>query len=314
MSLRILFFGTSEFAVPSLESLVADHQDVIRCITQPDRPQGRGLTPQPSPVKAAALRLRVPVEEPERLVDALAEFKRLEPDLGVVVSYGRLIPEGLLRLPRHAILGMHPSSLPKYRGASPIAWAILHGEQATGVTIFRLNERLDAGDVLLHRPVEIGPRETAAELSDRLARLVAELLIEAVHQIEQGAAAFHPQDERLSTYAPKLSKADGRVDWTVPAVTIDRLVRAAVPWPGAYTEWRGQSLKLWRTDVNPQPPAVRGRPGEVVAVSGDGVVVAAGEGSVAIQEVQPPGRRRMTVREFLSGHPVRVGETFGEKK
>jgi len=313
--MRILFFGTSAFAVPSLERLVASGREVVRCVTQPDRPQGRGLKPQPSPVKHAAARLGVPVEEPERLEPWLPHARELQPDLGVVIAYGRLIPKGLLTLPRHAILGVHPSLLPKYRGASPVVWAMLQGERTTGVTIFRLNERLDAGEILLQRQVEVEPRETAVQLSERLAAIGAETLVEAVARLEQGTARFEPQDDRVATAAPKLAKTDGRIDWAAPAASIDRLVRAAAPWPGAYTAWRGRSVKVVEAEAETSRPHDAGpnaaRPGQVLSVEKDGLVVAAGDGRVVIRRVQLAGRRPMGVREFTAGHHVEVGERLG---
>ena len=312
--MRTLFFGTAAFAIPSLEHLVAQRQQVLLCVTQPDRPQGRGLSRLPSPVKSAAQRLNLPIEEADTLHQLLPRFQSLQPDLGVVISYGTLIPSQLLRVPTHGMLGVHPSLLPKYRGASPIAWAMLNAEPTTGVTVFRLNERVDSGDIALQREVPIGGRETAVTLSERLARLGAELLLEVVQALEHGTVAFRPQDDARATYAPKLTKAQGRVDWQAQAASIDRLVRAMVPWPGAYTEWRGRMVKLWATSWESQNQTSSRRPGEVVSVSLDGVVVAAGEGRLVIHELQLAGRRRMTAQEFLAGHSVRPGEILGSGK
>lgn len=308
--MRLLFFGTSAFAVPSLERLAGSQHSVVACVTQPDRPKGRGLAPEPSPVKQAAQRLGVAVLQPERPHADL--FRALSPEAGVVVAYGQMIRRDLLELPAHGMLGVHPSLLPKYRGAAPIARALLNGERMTGVTIFRLTERLDAGDTLIRQPVTIEPREDAGALAQRLAGLGAEALLTALEALADRRADFEPQDERQATLAPKLTKADGRVDWTLPAEVLDRRIRALVPWPGTVTEWRGRALKLWRATVDAAAGANgRATPGTVLAVAEGTLTVAAGQGALVLDEVQPAGRRRMSVREFLTGHPLRVGDQLG---
>ena len=233
--MRIVFFGTAAFAIPSLEGLVAAGHQVLLCVTQPDRPQGRGRQVQPSPLKSAALSLGQSVEQPEDLRAARSTIRDLRPDLGAVISYGKLIPSELLGLPDRGMLGVQPSLLPKYRGASPVAWAILNGEETTGVTVFRLNDRLDAGEIALQRTVTIEPRQTSESLMECLATVGAELLVEAIAQLEAGTSTFRPQDERAATFAPKLTKAQGQVNWNNDAASIDRLVRGTMPWPGAST-------------------------------------------------------------------------------
>ena len=312
--MRILVLATAAFAVPSLEALVAHGHQMVCCLTQPPRPQGRGLAPLPSPVKTAATRLGLPVEEPDDLGAHLADVQSRHPDLGVVISYGRLIPASYLRTPRHGMLGVHPSLLPKYRGASPMVWAMLNGESETGVTIFRLNERLDAGDIQLSRTASIGPRETAEQLSKRLAHLGAELLVDAVQQLERGSAVFTPQDERQATDAPKLTKVQGRIDWQHGAESIDRRIRAMRPWPGTYTDWRGEPMKIWSAEVGAESVPPGARPGEVVAVSPEALAVATGHGILMIEELQLAGRRYMRVRDFLAGHPITVGERLGSEE
>ena len=305
--MRIMFFGTSAFAVPSLEQVVGARHTVVLCVTQPDRPQGRGLGVEPSPVKQAALRLELPLAQPERL-DASA-FQSLQPDIGVVVAYGKLIRRELLDLPRHGMLGVHPSLLPKHRGAAPVAWALLNGDQETGVTIFRLNERLDAGALLRQRRVSIGSDEDTGTLTDRLARLGAEELVNGLEHMATQQAIWTPQDEAQATLAPKLTKTQGRIDWSQPAEAIERLVRATIPWPGAATQFKGETVKVWRaksgrSDHGPADP----QPGTVVHVSADAIGIATGSGILDLLDVQPAGRRRMTVQEFLAGHPVTVGD------
>lgn len=309
--MRVIFFGTSAFAVPSLEQLVQRGQTLVACVTQPDRPQGRGLGLEPSPVKRAAERLGVPLLQPDRL--QAGTFEPLQPDAGVVVAYGKLIPPWLLALPRHGMLGVHPSLLPAYRGAAPVAWALLRGERTTGVTIFRLNERLDAGEILAQQPVEIGPAEDAEQLTERLARLGAEALAGVLADLSDGRARPVPQEDARATVAPKLTKAQGQVDWQQPAQALERLVRATVPWPGATTAWHGQPLKICKA-VACASAGSAAAPGTVVRAGPDGLDVAAGDGLLRLLEVQPAGRRRMPVQEFLAGHPLKIGEILGGEK
>jgi len=311
--MKLMFVGTGAFAVPSLEALAATRRHAIACVTQPGRPQGRGLQPIASPVHAAAVALGVPVETPEELASLEAAWQRQPPDLGVVIDYGRLIRPKLLHVARLGWLGVHPSLLPKYRGASPVAWTILNGDTETGVTIFWLNERMDAGDVLAQERVAIGPRETAPYLLDRLALLGANVLVRVVDRLAQGERWGTPQVEVEATEAPKLTKAMGRIRWSDSALAIDRLVRATHPWPGASTIWRGQTVRIWASDVE-QETAPSDTPGAVAAVSPEGVVVHTGQGHLVIRELQLEGRRRMRVREFLAGHEVRVGEKLGNEE
>lgn len=309
--MRVLFFGTSAFAVPSLERTAARHT-VVACVTQPDRPQGRGLVPEASPVKRAALALGVPLLQPERLQIGL--FDGLQPDVGILASYGELLRQDLLQLPKQGIFGVHPSLLPKYRGAAPIAWAILNGETTTGVTIFRMNERLDAGPWLAQDTVPIDANETTEHLTERLARHGAETLLRSLELLEQGNAVFHAQNDAAASFAPKLTKAQGRIDWQRPADSITRLVRATIPWPGATTSWQGNGLKLWHARVDDAATSSRHDPasaGRVIDVRPESIVVATGRGNVEITELQPAGRRRMRVREFLSGHVMKAGDRFG---
>ncbi|MDP3702767.1 MAG: methionyl-tRNA formyltransferase [Candidatus Omnitrophota bacterium] len=309
--MRVIFFGTAEFAVPSLEQLAnaKSGQSVVMCVTQPDRPQGRGLTVESSPVKRAATQLGLPLMQPPRLQSAA--FEALQPEVGVVAAYGQLIPRELLSLPTHGMLGVHPSLLPKYRGAAPVAWALLNGEAATGVTIFRLNERLDAGDILSEQTVSIEPGEDAQALTNRLAHLSAGALLRTLEALAAGRLNARPQDESRASLAPKLTKAQGQVDWQRPAELIERLVRATSPWPGAATTWHGDPLKIWSVKVGEERPNASAAPGTVLGASADGLSVATGKGTVLIQEVQPAGKRRMRVREFLAGHPMKPGDRLG---
>lgn len=306
--MRVLFFGTSAFAVPSLEALVAARHAVAVCVTQPDRPQGRGLGVEPSPVKQAAERLGVPLVQPERV--RAEQFAALLADVGVVAAYGQLIPADLLKLPAHGMLGVHPSLLPRYRGAAPVAWAILSGETRTGVTIFRLNARLDAGEMIEQQEVAVDPQDTTETLTVRLAGIGAQALLRALDAIASGRATFTPQDEAQATLAPKFTKVQGRIDWGAPAVVIERLIRGTAPWPGAFTSWGGAPLKILAASVCSAERASVGA-GTIVEVGPEMVRVATGQGLLELKEVQPAGRRRMQMHEFLAGRPVRVGERFG---
>ena len=304
--MRVIFFGTSEFAVPSLERLAASAHAVVMCVTQPDRPQGRGLQREPSPIKRAAQRLALSLSQPEQLRADL--FAALRPEVGVVVAYGQLIRRELLDLPAHGMLGVHPSLLPAYRGAAPIAWALLNGECATGVTIFRLNERLDAGEIVAQESAAIEPGERSDALSRRLAERGAAALLRALEAIDAGRAAFTPQEESKASMAPKLTKAQGRIDWREPAEVIERLVRATLPWPGAATSWQDKPLKILSVVTGGAPSTRQATPGTVIEVFSDRFSVAAGAGTVVVTEVQPSGRRPMTAKAFLAGHHVRVGD------
>lgn len=307
--MRVIFFGTAAFAVPSLERLAERSHTVVLCVTQPDRPQGRGLAPAPAPVKRAARRLGIPLAQPERLEAGI--LKGVQAEIGVVAAYGQLIRRDALSLPALGMVGIHPSLLPKYRGAAPVAWALLNGDRTTGITIFRLNERLDAGGIILQQAVPIQPQEDAGTLAARLARLGAAALLQALDAIAEGRAVTRPQDESQASEAPKLTKAQGRIDWTASAEAIERLVRATVPWPGATTTWSGTPLKIWRAAVGGIRPG-EAAAGCVVRVDAAGIAVATGDGTVLIQEVQLSGKRRTRAQDFLAGHPMHVGDKLGD--
>ena len=309
--MRVIFFGTAEFAVPSLEQLVARRHAVVMCVTQPDRPQGRGLKREPSPVKRAAERLGVPLSQPERPRAEL--FAALHPDVGVVAAYGQLIRRDVLELPPQGMLGVHPSLLPRYRGAAPVAWALLQGETTTGVTIFRLNERLDAGDIVFQQTLGVEPKESAEALTGRLATAGAQALLQALDLMALGRAPFQAQDESGASFAPKLTKAQGRIEWSLPAAMIERLIRATAPWPGASTDWRGGLLKIVAASAG-KAALHQAPPGTVVAAGGETLTVVTGQGTLDLLEVQPAGKRRMSVQEFLAGHRIKVGERLGDTR
>ena len=301
--MRIIFMGTAELACPCLESIakMPQHQ-VVAVVTQPDRPRGRHLTPTPPAVKATATALGLDIVQPARIRDdtEVATLRTLRPDMIIVVAYGQLLPKNILELPPRGCINVHASLLPRWRGASPIQHAILAGDRETGVTTMYLNERLDAGDIILQRAEPIRPDDTAATLHDRLALLGAGLLVETVELITAGRAPRAPQDEKHVTRAGKLTKEDGRVDWTKPAVEIERQIRALNPWPSAYTFWGKTMLKLWKTEV---VATAAGKPGEVLP----GFVVAAGTGGLRLLEVQPANGKRLPIDAFARGYRLEFG-------
>ena len=306
-ALSIVFFGTPEFAVPSLRALIASRHPVVGVVTQPDRPRGRGQRVRDSPVKHAATAHRIPVLQPERLRDPafVSTIADWAPDLGVVAAYGKLITDDLLRLPRHGMINVHASLLPKYRGAAPIHRAIIAGESETGVTIMRVVKALDAGAMFAKSRRPIGPDETSADVERDLADLGAPLLMRIVEQILAGTAHEEPQDERLSTYAPRITREEGLIDWARPAHVLHNRVRGLHPWPHAYTFLEGSRLIVLKShavaETTSEPP------GTIVSVSRDEIEVATGEGRLALLEVQPEGRRGMRVRDFLAGRPLSAG-------
>ena len=309
-SWKIVFFGTPSFAIPTLKSLLEGPDEVIAVVAQPDREKGRGRKVIPSPVKEVALQYGITLLQPEKVREETFEenLRALRPELIVVAAYGQILPKSILKIPTYGAVNVHASLLPKYRGAAPIVWAILRGEKVTGVTTMLMDEGMDTGAILLQRETLIGDEETAETLHDRLALLGAPLLLETVEGMKRGEIDPVPQDHSKATYAPPLKKEDGRVDWGKEAKEIDLQVRAFNPWPGAFTTWDDRLLKIYHGGVREGKPG--GKAGTVVWVGSDFIEVGTGRDSFLIKEVQLEGKRRMSVREFLSGHPVSVGTVF----
>ncbi len=312
--MRVIFLGTPEFAVPSLEALVSAGHELLAVLTQPDRPRGRGNQLAESPVKAAARTLGLPVHQPERIrrPETVEQLPSLAADLMVVVGYGQIIPQSIIDLPPYGILNVHASLLPKYRGAAPIQWAIANGEKQTGVTIMQIDAGLDTGDMLLKGSLEIGAAETAPELSKRLARLGADLLVETIKQIETGCAQREKQDDSQASLAPILRKEDGCIDWQRPAQETYGRLRGFDPWPGAYTVFRRQPLAITRAT-----PKTRTAPlnAGTVEIESRRLLVGCGDGTaLELLEVQPSGKKRMPAEAFINGYKPASGERMGEEQ
>jgi methionyl-tRNA formyltransferase len=303
--MRVVFFGSAAIGLPLLEALLASTQDeVVAVVTQPYRPAGRNQQLTSCPVKTFAQDCGLPVLSPEKVGDSLPELGVLKADLFVVVAYGQYIPQPVLQLPKCGAINLHPSLLPKYRGSSPIQWAVANGDTVTGVTILYVSEKMDAGDIILQRKIPIGSDDTSVTLEPVLAAAGAELLIESIEQIRNGTAKRHPQDDAAATEVRKLAKEDGRLDWTLSAETLRNRIRGFTPWPGCYCEMPdGQRLKVVSAVVEDHA----GFPGEVLDVAGAGPLVAAGKGALRLLEVQPSGKRVMDGASYLRGYPLTPG-------
>ena len=308
---KILFFGTPEFALPSLKALIETPNEILGVVTQPDRPKGRGRKLTPPPIKVLAQKHNLPIYQPEAVRDKLflKEVQQLKPDLLVVVAFGQFLPKALLEIPPLGGINVHPSLLPKYRGAAPINWAIINGETITGISIIKVSLQMDSGDILFQKAISIEPDETAGELHDKLATLGAEALLETIRQMQSGTIISIPQDDRLATYAPKLKREDGYIHWDKPAINIANLIRGLAPFPGAYTYLDGKLLKLFRPKTI--SASVEAPPGTIVEATHDGLKISTGQGVLLIKEVQLQGKRRLPVKEFIKGHPDLKGKKLG---
>ena len=311
-ALRIVYFGTPAFAVPTLAALIRSHHPVVALVSQPDRPRGRGQHMAATPTKEVAIRSQIPVLQPTRLRDQafLDQIAALQPDLGVVAAYGRILPDALLRLPRLGMINVHASLLPRYRGAAPVHRAVIAGDEVTGVTIMRVVTELDAGPILATVSRPIGPDETSVDVERGLAEHGAGLALDAVDRLAHGPVVEVAQDDEGATYALKLLKSEGPIDWSLPARAIHNRVRGLQPWPMASAVLDGVRVLVRRTAVDDVQAGAA--PGVVVEARGDVLAVAAGDGKVLrIVQLQPEGRRPMSAREFLSGRKLSPGATLG---
>lgn len=312
--LRIVFMGTADLACASLAALAHDPDVQVLCVVaQPDRPKGRDLKLQPPPTKVVAEQFHIPVFQPEKLRHdtSLTYLSNLKPDLIVVAAYGQILPAAVLSLPAYGCINVHASLLPKYRGAAPIQWAIINDEFETGVTIMKLDEGLDTGPILSRRATPISPQDNAQVLHDRLAVMGAELLMETIPGYVDGSLPAQAQDNSKASYARKISKEDGLLDWCLPARTLWNRIRALNPWPGTYTYWKhdgnNQLVRIWMAEVE---PGSAGSPGTILRAQGDELVVACQHQALRLLSLQREGKRRLGVREFLAGAKIIPGQQF----
>ncbi len=310
--MRIVFIGTGDIGVPTLQALLKSEHEVVAVVTQPDKPVGRAQLVEPPPIKKALISgapdtspartgraLPIAVLQPERIKhrQAIEEIRALKPDVIVVMAYGQVLPSDVLEIPKIASLNLHASLLPRWRGAAPIQAAIAAGDRETGITVMYIDEGLDTGDILLQRTIDILTADTGGSLHDRLAKIAPEALLESLELLAKESAPRIPQDNTLATYASKLKREDGKIDWTDPADTIERKIRAFDPWPGAFMKFDGRNLKIFSAVI----VGLCGMPGEILRSEKE-IVVAAGEGALSLGEVQLEGKRRMSAAEFLRGH------------
>lgn len=309
--MKVVFLGTPDFAVGALNK-ISEAFDVVAVVTQPDKPKGRSGKPVFSPVKEEALRLNLPVYQFEKIrKDGVEVLKSLNADVFVTCAYGQILSQEIIDIPKHGIMNIHASLLPKYRGAAPIQWAIINGDEYTGVTIMRTEAGIDTGDILLAESIKIGERETAGELFDRLAILGSELIVKALKLLESGNAKFVKQDENLATHVRMLTKEDGLIDWSKTPKQIFDLVRGTDPWPGAFTYYNGKLLKIRSVEIYQKETS--GAFGEViVSDKNEGIVVRTNGGAIKITELQLEGAKRMSSHDFLLGRSLKQGEILGK--
>lgn len=315
--MKIVFMGTPDFAAGCLKALYDAGHEITAVVTQPDRPKGRKKQPVPSPVKEVALAHNTPLLQPERIrnPEEIEKLKEFEAELFVVAAFGQILPTEILRMPPLGCINVHASLLPKYRGAAPIQQAILDGEAQTGVTIMQMDEGLDTGDILTQSRVDIRPEETGGSLFDVLMEEGARLLVETIPKLAGGSITPTPQEESRATYVKMLKKEDGRMDFSLPAEVLERRIRGLSPWPGAFCEYEGKKLRLWKGQVIPEGDAFAGgkkpQSGTVIGCGREGIDLCCGQDILRILELQPEGKKRMETRDYLLGHKVTEGERFG---
>lgn len=316
--MRVVFMGTPEFAVPTLEALIA-HHEVIAVVTQPDKPKGRGKAMACPPVKETAMAHDIPVYQPVRVREEsfVGTLRELQPDVIVVVAFGQILPESILNIPPYGCINVHASLLPRYRGAAPMQWAIINGEKETGITTMYMAKGLDTGDMIDTVVIPIDPKETGETLHDKLSAAGGKLILQTLEELEAGTAKRIPQDDAKSSYAGMLTRALGEIDWTKSAVEIERLIRGLNSWPSAYTYLHGKTLKIWDADVaqsdarQEETALSKTAPGTVTAVKKDCFYVQTGDGQLKVNEVQLQGKKRMSVQAFLLGNRIEKGLVYG---
>lgn len=309
--MKVLFMGTPDFAVSTLDSIIKAGHEVVGVVTQPDKPKGRGKAVLYTPVKEKALEHNIPVYQPIKVREesVIEELRGLKPDIGVVAAFGQILPQTLLDMPTHGCVCVHGSLLPKYRGAAPIQWAVIDGEAVSGITIMQMDAGIDTGDMISKVEVPIDKEETYGSLHDKLAVAGAELLVETLEMFEKGTVTREKQDDSKSNYAVRLTKELGKIDFSKSAVELERLIRGLNPWPSAYTALNGKTLKVWKADVLEKQ--YDGDLGEIVDVTKDSICVKTADGALALKEIQLEGKKRMDVASFLRGVTVEKGEKLG---
>lgn len=311
--MKVFFLGTPAFAVPSLEVLAGlDFAEIKTVITHPDKPKGRNLVVIPPPVRISAQKLNLPVCQPERVSspEFTKKIKDIECDLMIVVSFGEILSNAVLKIPKTGCINLHSSLLPKYRGAAPVARALMNGEKETGVTTFWISEKMDSGDIIMQKRLEILPEDTRGTLEEKLSFLGADLLKETLVKIQEGKAEGYPQDEKQATYAPKIKKEDGLIDWTKSALEIYNKIRAMNPWPVAFTNIDKKRIEVWTSEVIDKK--ITGvKPGTVVSLDSSGISISTGNGLLLLKELQAEGKRRIKAIDFAHGYRIKEGKIFG---
>lgn len=310
--MRVVFMGTPDFSVGTLEAIVKAGHEVVGVVTQPDKPKGRGKNMQFTPVKEKAMEYNLPVYQPLRARDEsfIEELRGMQPDVIVVVAFGQILPKAILDMPKYGCINVHASLLPKYRGAAPIQWAVIDGEKESGVTTMQMNEGIDTGDMLKKTVITLEEKETGGSLFDKLADAGAKLLIETLEAVENGTITRTKQNDAEATHAKMLDKNLGKIDFTKSAEEIERLIRGLNPWPSAYTGLDGKTLKIW--DANVIDREVEGQPGEIVEITKENIYVKTGKGLLELEEVQLEGKKRMEAGAFLRGNQIEVGTVLSK--
>lgn len=316
--MKVIFMGTPDFAVGTLEALIEAGHEITLVVTQPDKPKGRGHSMQYTPVKEVAVRHNLPVYQPVKIRNeddlSIRYLEGIDADVMVVVAFGQIIPKRILDMKKYGCINVHGSLLPKYRGAAPIQWAVIDGEKESGVTTMQMDEGLDTGDMLLKTVIPLDEKETGGSLFDKLSAAGARLCVETLEKLEKGELKPEKQGESPTAYASMLTKDMGRIDWTKDAVSIERLVRGLNPWPSAYTKLNGKTMKIWDCQViSRNEGASKGACGEILEVTKDSMIVQTGNGALAIKELQLEGKKRMDAGAFLRGFTVETGTILAEE-
>lgn len=312
--MRIVFMGTPDFSVPALKALVEAGHQVTAVVTQPDKPKGRGKDVQMTPVKIQALEYGIPVYQPVKVKtpEFVEVLKKEAPDAIVVIAFGQILSKEILDLPKYGCVNIHASLLPKYRGAAPIQWAVIDGEKETGVTTMMMDVGLDTGDILETKVIPLDPKETSGSLFEKLSEAGGPLILSTLEKLEKGTITRTPQGESGTSYAKMLTKTLGDINWTMSATAIERLIRGLNPWPSAYTQWEGKTMKIWEAEVEDVVETIdTHEPGTITEVTKHGFKVQTGEGRLAIKSLQIPGKKRMEADAFLRGYHIEEGEKLG---